>query len=107
MTRLTALLAGQLGGREAGQVAGCGDGLEGVELAIRTAMLALGGSLLGRLLAADPGHRGPRIDCGHGHQGEFVAYRAKTIVTVLGPVALRRAAVNSFSTGHGTSPFEV
>jgi hypothetical protein len=44
-----------------------GEGLAAVELAIRTAMTQLGASLLGRLLAADTGHRGPRIDCGAGH----------------------------------------
>jgi hypothetical protein len=54
-------------------------------------MLAVGGSLLGRLLATDPGHRGPHVECGHGHHAEFVAYRAKTLHTVLGPVPLRRA----------------
>ncbi|MDQ1250489.1 MAG: hypothetical protein QG597_4868 [Actinomycetota bacterium] len=81
-----------------------GDGWEAVELAIRTAMLELGGSLLGRLLAADPGHRGPRIDCGAGHQAEFIAYRDKTLHTVLGPVALRRAWYHCAVCGHGHAP---
>src|SRR5262245_9036520 len=36
-----------------------GDGLEAVELAIRTAMTRLGCGLLERLLAADTGYRGP------------------------------------------------
>jgi len=67
-------------------------------------MLGLGASLLGRLLAADPGHRGPRIDCGRGHQGEFVAYRGKTIRTVLGTVALRRAWYHCPVCKHGTAP---
>jgi hypothetical protein len=80
------------------------DGLEVVELAIRTAVLALGGSLLGRLLAADGGHRGPRIECGAGHAAEFVAYRDKTIATVLGPVALRRAWYHCAACGHGLAP---
>lgn len=84
--------------------AGDGAGLEAVELAIRTAVLALGGSLLGRLLGADPGHRGQRIDCGHGHQGEFVGYRDKTLHTVLGPVALRRAWYHCAACGHGRAP---
>jgi hypothetical protein len=44
-----------------------------VELAIRTAVTSVGGGLLQRLLAADSGHRGPRIDCGAGHQAEFVS----------------------------------
>jgi hypothetical protein len=81
-----------------------GDDLEAVELAIRTAVLALGGSLLARLLAADPGHRGPRIDCGRGHAAEFVAYRTKTLRTVLGPVTLRRAWYHCSVCGHGTAP---
>jgi hypothetical protein len=35
-----------------------------VELAIRTAMLKLGGRLLEDLLGLDAGHRGPRMGCG-------------------------------------------
>src|SRR5450759_663715 len=80
--RLAALAAGSLG---------TGRDLAAVELAIRTAMLGLGGSLLERLLAADTGHHGPRTDCGAGHQAGFVGYRDKTIDTVLGPVQVRRA----------------
>jgi hypothetical protein len=103
VTRLTCLLAGQVSGQ--GEVGGNGgDGLEAVELAIRAGMIALGGSLLGRLLAAEPGHRGPRIDCGAGHQAEFVAYRDKTLHTVLGPVPLRRAWYHCASCGHGLAP---
>jgi hypothetical protein len=92
------LLAGQLAD------AGGGGGLEAVEVAVRTAVLALGGSLLGRLLAADGGHRGPRVGCGAGHQAEFVAYRDKTIATVVGPVTLRRAWYHCSSCGHGLAP---
>jgi hypothetical protein len=83
---------------------GEGGGLEAVELAIRTAVLELGGSLLGRLLAADGGHRGPRIDCGAGHEAQFVAYRDKTMATVLGPVELRRAWYHCSVCGHGSAP---
>jgi hypothetical protein len=75
-----------------------------VELAIRTAMLGLGGSLLERLLAADTGHRGPRTDCGAGHQAGFVGYRDKTIDTVLGPVQVRRAYYHCADCGHGAVP---
>ena len=50
-------------------------------------MTQLGCRLLERLLALDDGYRGPRIDCGAGHAAEFVGYRAKTVDTVLGPVA--------------------
>lgn len=103
MTRLTCLLAGQVAGQAGGGRNG-GDGLEAVELAIRTAVLTLGGSLLGRLLAADGGYRGPRIDCGRGHRAQFVAYRGKTIATVLGPVQLRRAWYHCSVCGHGLAP---
>ena len=43
--------------------------------------------MLEKLLGADPGYRGPRVPCGHGHQAEFASYRDKVIDTVLGPVA--------------------
>jgi len=81
-----------------------GEGLEAVETAIRTAVLQLGGSLLQRLLAADAGHRGPRIDCGNGHHAEFVSYRAKTTETVLGPVTVRRAYYHCTECGRGVVP---
>ena len=66
-----------------------------MELAIRTAMLKLGGRLLEGLLGLDSGHRGPRTGCpdartGHalacpdGHDAQFISYRAKTIDTVVG-----------------------
>ncbi len=40
-------------------------------------MLRLGGSLLEDLLSLDSGHRGPRVECGAGHQAEFVSYCAQ------------------------------
>lgn len=73
------------------QLGSSGDGLAAVELAIRTAMTHLGGSLLQQLVAADTGHRGSRIDCGAGHHGEFVGYRDKHVDTVLGRITVRRA----------------
>jgi len=112
VTRLAAPLAGQVAAagrdRQDGELdRDDGDGLEAVELAIRTAMLALGGSMLGRMLAADGGHHRPRIDCGAGHEAQFVAYRAKTIRTVLGPVVLRRAWYHCTACGHGSAPRDV
>jgi hypothetical protein len=44
-------------------------------LAIRTAMTQLGAVLLGQRLAADPGHRGPRIDCEAGHHAVMPHHR--------------------------------
>jgi hypothetical protein len=54
-------------------------------------MLKLGSGMLEKLLAADPGYRGPRVPCGQGHQAEFTGYRDKTFDTVLGPVTICRA----------------
>ena len=67
-------------------------------------MLELGRAVLEQLLAADAGYRGPRADCGHGHQAGFVSYRDKTIDTVLGPVTLRRAWYHCCACGHGFAP---
>jgi hypothetical protein len=67
-------------------------------------MLKLGGGMLGQLLAADPGYRGPRTDCGQGHDAEFVAYRDKVIDTVLGPVCLTRAWYHCADCKHGFAP---
>jgi hypothetical protein len=60
--------------------------------------------VLEQLLAADRGHRGPRVPCGRGHEAEFVSYRDKVIDTVLGPVALTRAWYHCAECGHGLAP---
>ena len=60
--------------------------------------------MLGQLLAADPGYRGPRVPCGQGHRAEFVSYRDKFIDTVLGPVTLTRAWYHCAACGHGFAP---
>jgi hypothetical protein len=44
-----------------------------VELAIRTAMLKLGGRLLEDLLGLDSGHCGPRTSCPDGHDAQFIS----------------------------------
>jgi hypothetical protein len=71
---------------------------------LRAGLLKLGGGMLGEVLSADPGYRGPRVDCGHGHQAVFAGYREKVIDTVLGPVALRRAWYHCAACGHGLAP---
>jgi hypothetical protein len=62
-----------------------------VEVAVREAMLRVGGSLLEQLLSTQDGHVGQRIGCGQGHRAQFVGYRDKNLDTVLGRVRLRRA----------------
>ena len=71
---------------------------------IRAGMLRLGAGVLGKLLGADPGYRGPRVDCGAGHQAEFVSYRDKVIDTVLGPVTITRAWYHCADCKHGLAP---
>jgi hypothetical protein len=71
---------------------------------IRAGMLKLGSGVLGELLAADPGYRGPRVECGNGHQAEFTGYRDKVIDTVLGPVTLTRAWYHCARCKHGLAP---
>lgn len=77
-----------------------------VETAIRAAMTTLGADLLEGLLGFDTGHRGPRVDCGAGHQAPFLAYRAKTVDTVLGPITLRRAWYHCAACRHGHAPLD-
>jgi len=60
--------------------------------------------MLGEALSADPGHRGPRMDCGRGHEAVFTGYRDKAVDTVLGPVTLRRAWYHCARCGHGSAP---
>ena len=60
--------------------------------------------MLGQLLSADPGQRGPRLPCGQGHEAEFTDYRDKVIDTVLGPVTLRRAWYHGAECKHGFAP---
>jgi hypothetical protein len=67
-------------------------------------MLQAGCGMLGQLLAADPGYRGPRVPCGQGHQAGLVSYRDKVIDTVLGPVTLTRAWYHCEACGHGLAP---
>jgi len=87
ITRLTELAAASLDTGGQGQ----GRGLAVVETAVRAAMTTLGASLLEELLAGQAGYRGPRVDCGGGHDAGFVSYRSKRLDTVLGPIMLRRA----------------
>jgi hypothetical protein len=71
---------------------GQGLDLEASEMAIRAAMHKAGGVCLGQVVNADGGgYRGATIACGQGHAGEFVDYRWKQLLTVLGQVTVRRA----------------
>jgi hypothetical protein len=90
---------------EAARALGCGDaGMKAAEAVLRAGLLRLGGSMLEQVLAADPGHRGPRVPCGQGHEAEFIAYRDKVIDTVLGPVTISRAWYHCEACRQGLAP---
>jgi hypothetical protein len=78
--------------------------MEAAEAVLRAGLLQLGAGMLGELLSADPGHRGPRADCGRGHEAVFTGYRKKVLDTALGPVTLRRAWYHCPRCKHGAAP---
>ncbi|MGE5288560.1 MAG: ISKra4 family transposase [Micromonosporaceae bacterium] len=78
--------------------------MEAAEAVLRAGLLKLGGGMLGKVLSADPGYRGPRVPCGRGHEAVFTGYREKVIDTVLGPVTLRRAWYHCARCEHGLAP---
>jgi hypothetical protein len=73
-------------------------------MAIRSSMHQVGGVLLERLLAQDPGYRGSSVNCGQGHQAGFVDYRRKRLVTVLSCVHLSRAYYHCAPCARGVIP---
>jgi hypothetical protein len=78
--------------------------MEAAERVIRAGLLRLGAGMLGEVLSADRGHRGPRVPCGNGHEARFAGYRDKTFDTVLGPVTVTRAWYHCAECGHGLAP---
>jgi hypothetical protein len=62
--------------------------------------------VLSAVLTTERGHDGPRVPCGSGHQAGFVAYRDKTIHTVLGPVTINRAWYHCARCQHGYAPLD-
>jgi len=78
--------------------------MEAAEQVIRAGLLRLGGSMLGELLAADNGYRGPRVPCGQGHEAAFVSYRDKSFDTALGLVTVSRAWYHCAGCKAGLAP---
>lgn len=59
---------------------------------IRSSMHGIGSSMLEKLLNADGGdYRGRTIPCSKGHEFEFIEYRDKELLTVLGNMKVKRA----------------
>jgi len=66
--------------------------LESLEIHIRSSMHHIGSIILEKLINPDNGdYRGRMLPCERGHLLEFKEYRAKELLTVLGPVTVQRA----------------
>jgi hypothetical protein len=79
--------------------------LESIEMCIRSSMHHLGGIMLETLLNSDDGgYEGKSILCGHGHVYEFLEYRDKEVLTVLGAVKINRAYYYDRQCGNGMCP---
>jgi hypothetical protein len=71
---------------------GEGFDLESFELAIRSSMHGIGCSMLAMFVNVDGGdYRGRTILCDDGHPYEFIEFRDKKLLTVLGSVTVKRA----------------
>lgn len=74
-------------------------------MAIRASMHKVGGVLLEKLLNCDGGgYCGARINCGQGHQAQFVDYRGKNLLTVLSAVEVQRAYYHCEECKNGVIP---
>ncbi len=71
---------------------------------IRAGLLRLGAGMLGEVLSADRGHRGPRVPCGNGHEAVFASYRDKSFDTALGLVTMTRAWYHCAACKGGLAP---
>lgn len=52
----------------------------------------------------DSGYRGPRVNCGRGHEANFVAYRRKDVLTVLSRIRLHRGYYHCAACEEGVIP---
>jgi hypothetical protein len=78
--------------------------MDAAEAVIRAGLLRLGGSMLGEVLSADRGYRGPRVRCLNGHEAVFTGYRDKSFDTALGLITVTRAWYHCAQCGHGLAP---
>jgi hypothetical protein len=79
--------------------------LESLENYIRSSMHKIGSIMLEKLLNADGGdYRGVSIPCENGHTYDFVEYRNKDVLTVLGEVKVSRAYYYDRECGRGRCP---
>ena len=81
--------------------------LEAFEMGLREAVHRLGAAVVEKLLEAEGGgYRGTQVECDCGAGCRFTGYRAKTLMTVLGRVGLRRAYYWCPDCGAGQIPLD-
>src|SRR3990167_6873663 len=66
--------------------------MEAIEMGVRSSMHSIGKTLLEEIVNADKGdYSSDLIPCEKGHEYEFVEYRGKSLLTVVGDVSVNRA----------------
>ena len=79
--------------------------LEATEMALREGMHQLGSRVLEKLLEADqPQLDSKTVDCEQGHQARWLGWRPKQLLTVLGPIQIRRSYYYCAVCGTGVHP---
>ena len=78
--------------------------LESMEMHIRSSMHGIGRNMLEQLLNEDNGYRGKMFSCEEGDLFEFVGYREKEFLTVLGEVRIKRAYYHEEAGKRGIFP---
>lgn len=79
--------------------------MEATEKAVRDAMHHAGAALLSRLLSTPPAHT-PTVPCACGGQARYHDTRSKSLLTVLGPVAIERPYYVCPHCQEGQSPLD-
>jgi len=79
--------------------------LEATEMALREGMHQLGSRILEKLLELDPQPLDAKtVDCGQGHAARWLSWRRKQLLTVLGPIQIRRSYYYCEICGRGVHP---
>lgn len=81
--------------------------LEATEMALREGMHQMGSRILEKLLEVDQQKLdSPTVDCGQGHQARWLGWRPKQLMTVLGPIRIRRSYYYCEACGTGLHPHD-
>lgn len=78
--------------------------LESAEMAIRSSVHKVGALALEKIINAESSHCGTQIKCKSGHEAQFVNYREKKLLTVLGEIRAKRAYYHCQECQYGIIP---